>query len=148
MKKVSDEKKVFRSETMVRKEGNYEIQKIFLILKTSFKVPLKNVSIRSKKEKSYWLHADGLKLLLTMNPMEKLKNTMNKTSENMTYLIDNKKNLRQHNKLHPLSARRVKWISETLYREIASIVKKDSPNCITPEGGEDLLHQELTNCED
>ena len=25
--------------------------------------------------------------------------------------------------------------------------KNDSPNCITPEGGEDLLHQEFTNCE-
>ena len=53
----------------------------------------------------------------------------------------------QHNKLQPLTARRGKWIPETLYREIASIVKNDSPKCITPEGGEDLLHQELTNCE-
>ena len=82
-----------------------------------------------------------------MNPMEKLKNTMNKTSENMTYLIDNKQFLCQHKKLHPLTSRRGKWISETLYREIASIVKNDSSNCITPEGGEYVLHQELTNCE-
>ena len=64
----------------------------------------------------------------------------------MTYLIYNNKLLCQHNKLHPLFARRGKWTSETLYREITSIVKNDSPNCITPEGGEDLLHQELTNC--
>ena len=92
------------------------------------------------------MHADGLKILLTMNPMEKLKNTMNKTSGNMTYLIDNKKNLCQHNKLHPLTARKVKWISEILYREISSIITNDSPNCITPEGKVDLLHQELTNC--
>ena len=66
---------------------------------------------------------------------------MNKTSENTTYLIDNKKFLCQHNKFYPLTARRGKWISEKLYREIASIIKNDSPNCITPEGGEDLLHQ-------
>ena len=72
---------------------------------------------------------------------------MNKTSENMTDLIDNKKFLCQHNKLHPLTTRRGKWIPETLYREIASIVKNDSPNCGTPEGGEYLLHQELTNCD-
>ena len=71
---------------------------------------------------------------------------MNKTSENMTYLIDNRKFLCQHKKLHPLTARRGKWISETLYREIIIITKNDSPNCITPEGGEDLLHQKLTNC--
>ena len=70
---------------------------------------------------------------------------MNKTSDNMTYLIDNKTFLCQHNKLDPLTARRVKWIPETLYREIASIVKNDSPKCGTQEGGEDLLHQEFTN---
>ena len=34
-----------------------------------------------------------------------------------------------------------------MYREIASIVKNDSPNCITQEGVEDLLHQEFTNCD-
>ena len=65
----------------------------------------------------------------------------------MTYLIDNKKFPCQHNKLDPLTARRVKLIPETLYREIASIVKNDSPKCGTKEGGEDLVHQELTHCE-
>ena len=93
------------------------------------------------------MHADGLKLLLTMNPMEKLKNTTNKTSENMIYLIDKKNFLCQQNKLRPLTSRKGKWIPETLYIEIASIVKNDLPNCDTPEGGEDLLHQELTNCD-
>ena len=48
--------------------------------------------------------------------MEKLKNTMNKTSDNMTYIIDNKTFLCQHKKLDPLTARRGKWIPETLYR--------------------------------
>ena len=64
----------------------------------------------------------------------------------MTHLIDNKKFLCQHNKLHPLTA--IKWngIPETLYRKISSIVKNDSLNCGTPEGEEDLLDQELTNC--
>ena len=65
----------------------------------------------------------------------------------MTYLIDNKKFLCQHNKLRPLTTRRVKWISETLYRELASIVRNDSPKCGTQEGGEKLVHQELTNCD-
>ena len=76
----------------------------------------------AKKEKPYWLHANGLKLFLTMNPMYKLKNYMNKTPDNMTYLI-NKKILCQHKKLDPLTARSGKWIPETLYRKIASIVK-------------------------
>ena len=38
----------------------------------------------------FWLHGDRLKELLTKNPMKNIK-TMNTTSENMTYLIDNKK---------------------------------------------------------
>ena len=149
MKKVIDEKKMFKSEIMVRKEVNNEIQRSISLIKYELQSFIeKNIWEGSKKGKSYWLRADGLKLFLTMNPMEKLKNTMNKTSENMTYLIDNKKFPCQNNKLHLLTSRRVKWISETLYRQITSIVKNDSPNCITPEGGEDLLHQELTNCGD
>ena len=71
---------------------------------------------------------------------------MNKTSENITYLIDDKKMLCQHNELHPLTARRGKWISETLYRGIETIIKNNSRKCITSEGGEDLLNQKLTDC--
>ena len=48
---------------------------------------------------------------------------MNKTSENTTYLIDNKTFLCQHKKLQPLTVRRGKWISETLYRDIENIIK-------------------------
>ena len=71
---------------------------------------------------------------------------MNKSSDNMTYLIDNKKFLCQHKKLHPLTARRGKWISQKLYRYIETIIKNDSWKCITSEGGEYLLNQKLTNC--
>ena len=53
----------------------------------------------------------------------------------MTYLMDNKNFLCQHNKLDPLTDSRGKWILETLYREIARIVKNDSPKCGTQEGG-------------
>ena len=65
----------------------------------------------------------------------------------MTYLINNKTCMCQHKKLDPLTTRRGKWIPETLYREIARIVKNDSPKCGTQEGEETLVHQELTNCE-
>ena len=65
----------------------------------------------------------------------------------MTYLMDNKTFLCQHKKLDQLTARRGKWIPETLYREIEKIVKNDSPTCGTQEGEETLVHQELTNCE-
>ena len=57
------------------------------------------------------------KKLLTMNPREIHITKMNTTSENMTYIFDNKKNLCQHKKLHPLTASRGKWISEKMYRD-------------------------------
>ena len=57
-----------------------------------------------------------------MNPIEKYKK-MSKTSENTTYLIDNKTIMCQHKKLHPLTSRRGKWISETMYRDIEKIIK-------------------------
>ena len=73
MKKVIDEKKVFRSEIMVTKEVNDEIQRSISFIKDELQSVIeKNIQEGSKKQKSYWLHADGLKLLLTMNPMEKL----------------------------------------------------------------------------
>ena len=92
MKQVIEEKKVFRSELMTRKEVNDEIQRNVSFIKDGLQSVIGiNIQEGSKKENLYWLHADGLKLLLTMNPMEKLKNYMNKISENMTYLMDNKK---------------------------------------------------------
>ena len=53
----------------------------------------------------------------------------------------------QHKKLHPLTARRGKWISETLYRDIENIIQNYLRKYITLEGGEDLLNQKLTNCD-
>ena len=50
-------------------------------------------------------------------------------------------------KFHLLTAIRGKLISETLYRDIENIIKNDSREFITSEGGEDLLNHQLTNCE-
>ena len=74
MKKVSDEKNKFKSEVMVRKSLMMKYKEVFIILKMRFKFPLKKMYWKEeKKGKSFWLHADGLKLFLTMNPMEKPK---------------------------------------------------------------------------
>ena len=80
-----------------------------------------------------------------MNPMEKHKEK-NKTSENMTYIIDKKIFMCQHNKFDPLKARRGKQISERMYRYIEYIIQNDSQKYITSEGGEDLLSQKWTYC--
>ena len=39
------------------------------------------------------MNGDGLKKLRTMDPMGKTDKKMNTTSENMTYPVDNKKNV-------------------------------------------------------
>ena len=49
-------------------------KEVFLILKLSSKIPLKQCTERKKKKKSFWFHGDGLKQFLTMNPMGKHKN--------------------------------------------------------------------------
>ena len=97
---------MFRSYVKVGQEFNDGIQTsisyIIYELQNSIE---KYIQGKRKKEKSFWLHGDGLKEFLTMYPMEKHKK-MNKTSENMTYIIDKKKVLCQHKKLHLLTARR------------------------------------------
>ena len=82
-----------------------------------------------------------------MNPMEKQITKMNTTSGNMKYLVDNKTVLCQHNKLHPLTARRGKWTSETMYKDIERIIQHDSQKYIPSQGGDNLSNQKLTNCE-
>ena len=48
----------------------------------------------------------------------------NKTSDNVSYLVDNKKCLCQHGKLHPLIAIMGKCISETMYRYVEKSFNK------------------------
>ena len=64
------------------------------------------------------MNGDGLNLFLNMNPMEKYITERNTTSENLTYLVDKKICLSQHEKFHPLTAKRGNCISEKMYRDI------------------------------
>ena len=58
---------------------------------------------------------------------------INTNLKNLTCVVDNKKNMCQHNKLHPLTAKKVKWISETMYKDIEKIIHQDSQKYITSE---------------
>ena len=53
----------------------------------------------------------------------------------------------QHNKLHPLTARIIKWISETMYRDTEKSINNDSQKYITSEGRDDLSNHKQTNSE-
>ena len=85
-----------------------KFKQLFLLLNMSFKLPLKIIYLVKKERKTFWLNEDGPKQMLTMNCMEKQITRMYSTSENITYLVDDKTNLCQHNKLHPLTAIRGK----------------------------------------
>ena len=53
--------------------------------------------------------------------MEKHIIESNTTSDNLSSFIDNKNYLCQHKKLHPLTARKRKWISKIIYRDIENL---------------------------
>ena len=119
MKKVIENMKVFRKYFRVRQEVSDEIQESIYFIKYELQNSIEtNISCKKGEEKICWLNEDGLKKLLTINPIEKQITKMNSTSENITYLVDNKKNLCQHKKFHPLTDRRRKLISETTHRDI------------------------------
>ena len=66
-----------------------------------------------------------------MNLMDKNIIERNKTSDNVLYVVDNKKCLCQHGKLHPLTSIKGKFISETIYRYFEGIIQQDSHRYIT-----------------
>ena len=49
--------------------------------------------------------------------------------------------------MHPLTARRIEWISEAIYRDIENIIQHNSHKYITTEGGDGLSNQKLTKCD-
>ena len=63
--------------------------------------------------------------MLTVNPTEKQIIERITTSDNVSFLVDNKNFLCQHEKLHPLTAIKGKWISETMHRYIEKSFNKD-----------------------
>ena len=56
--------------------------------------------------------------MLTVNSMEKHIIERNTASDNISFLVDNQNFLCQHEKLHPLTSRKGKCISEIMYRDL------------------------------
>ena len=81
-----------------------------------------------------------------MNPMEKHKKK-NKTSENTTYLIDNKIFLCQHKHLHPLTSRRGNGYQNQCIEKLKESFSMIHRNVSLQKGREYLSNQKWTNCE-
>ena len=60
---------------------------------------------------------------------------------NISYLVDNENFLCQHENFHPLTDRKGKYISETMYGYLEGIILKDSNINITPKENEVLKTQ-------
>ena len=74
MRKVIEDQYLFRSDFKVGQEVNDSIQTIIYYIKYQLQTIFGNIILGKTREgKSFWLHGDGLKELLTMNPMEKHK---------------------------------------------------------------------------
>ena len=74
MKKEIEDQYVFRNDFKVGQEVNNGIQTSISYIKDDLQNSIENNILgKTKKEKSFWLHGDGLKELLTMNPIEKHK---------------------------------------------------------------------------
>ena len=75
MKKEFEDQHVFRSEFNLRQEINDGIQTCNYYIKDELQNSIEdNIMGKRKKERSFWLHGDGLKEFLTMNSIEKHKN--------------------------------------------------------------------------
>ena len=74
MKKFIEDQYVFRSDFKVRQEVNDEIKRSISYIKDELQNSIENNILgKTRKEKSFCLHGDGLKELPTMSPMGKYK---------------------------------------------------------------------------
>ena len=72
MKKAIDDQYVFSRDFKVRQEVNDEIQTSISYIKDELQNFIENNILgKTRKERLFWLHCDGLKEFLTMNPMGK-----------------------------------------------------------------------------
>ena len=94
---------------MVRKDINDEIRRSISYIQDELQISIEKNTLEGRKREKFILVAWWwTEAIAHYESYGKTFKKMNKTSENMTYLIYNKTFLCQHNKLHPLTARRGK----------------------------------------
>ena len=72
LKKLFEDQYVFRKYFKVRQEVSDEIKTSISYIKDELQIPNEdNIIDKTRKQKSFWLHGDGLKKLHTMNPWGK-----------------------------------------------------------------------------
>ena len=69
----------------------------------------------SESKSYHWLSLDGLKSIISMNPYEHLLSEQLITKKKCQFLIDNKQHLCGHDFLHPMTARKGRYIPDNAY---------------------------------
>ena len=88
------------------------IQKSISLWKEYLETMLENIEYLCSSETNYyyWLSFDGLKSIISMNPVEHLESEKTRIENKSQFLIDNWKKLCEYGGLHPIIARKEKYI--------------------------------------
>ena len=79
----------------------------------------------SESDSYHWLSLDGLKSIISMNPYEHLISEQLRTKKKSQCLMDNKQHLCEHGFLHPMTARKGKYIPENVYTSMKDTFNKN-----------------------
>ena len=71
----------------------------------------------------HWLILDGLISIISMNPYKHLLSKELRIKKKSQYLIDNKRNLCEHGLLHPMTARKGKYIPHNVHTSMEDTFK-------------------------
>ena len=72
----------------------------------------------SETNSYYWLSFDGIKSIISMNPVKYLESGKTRIDNKRQSLIDNRQNLCENGGLHPMISRKEKYIAGKLYSSI------------------------------
>ena len=77
-----------------------------------------------ESDSHHWLSLDGLKSITSMNPYEHFISEELRIKKKSQFLIDDKQHLCEHGFLHPMKARKGKYIPDNVYTSVEDTFKK------------------------
>ena len=110
----------FKEKTIMIEITCNTIQKIISLWKEYLETMIENNEILCSSETNsyYWLSFDGLKSIISINPVEHLESEKTRIENKSQFLIDNRQNLCEHSGLHQMIAQKVKYIPGKVYNSM------------------------------
>ena len=96
----------------------------------------------SESDSYHWLSLDGLKSIISMSPYEHLLSEKLRTRKKSQFLINNKQHLCEHGFLHPMTARKGKYIPYNVYTSMKDTFDKNlqSKSVLGFNSSEEITH--------